>query len=191
MDGLNPTRTTVLEAIMADPRSPQWYAFFHFCRSLVSSKARGLGLRGDDVEEAASQVLVGLPTMLRHYDRRKARFRTYLSTIAFRLLLRFRKQRQRDQQRERMLSDRDAEGLVGDPCGPDCRLAEEEERQRQWACCWTHLSKCFEERTLLAFRLYAIEGKSAAEVADELGMTTASVYKAKSNVTERARDFLE
>ncbi len=48
----------------------------------------------------------------------------------------------------------------------------------------------FEEKSWLAFRRTAVDGKLAADVAVELGMTVAAVYKAKSRVFRRLRQQL-
>lgn len=44
------------------------------------------------------------------------------------------------------------------------------------------------EKTWNAYRLSAIEGQPAAQVADRLEMTVVSVFKAKSNVLKKIRD---
>ena len=49
----------------------------------------------------------------------------------------------------------------------------------------------FEPATLQAFRRLALEGASGAEVAEELGMSVAAVYVAKSRVLQRIRQEAE
>lgn len=48
----------------------------------------------------------------------------------------------------------------------------------------------FEEKSWLAFQRTAIDGKLAADVAVELGMSVAAVYKAKSRIFRRLRQQL-
>jgi RNA polymerase sigma-70 factor, ECF subfamily len=48
----------------------------------------------------------------------------------------------------------------------------------------------FEDQTWEAFRKTTIEGRRAAEVAHELGMSAAAVYKAKSRVMRRIRQSI-
>ena len=48
----------------------------------------------------------------------------------------------------------------------------------------------FEERTWLAFKKTAIEEKVPSDVAEELGMSVASVYQAKSRILRRLRQQL-
>lgn len=48
----------------------------------------------------------------------------------------------------------------------------------------------FEEKSWLAFRMTTVDGRLAADVADELGMTVAAVYKAKSRILRRLRQQL-
>ena len=49
----------------------------------------------------------------------------------------------------------------------------------------------FEERTWLAFRKTAVEGRLPADVAEDLGMSVASVYQAKSRILRRLRQQLD
>jgi RNA polymerase sigma-70 factor (ECF subfamily) len=49
----------------------------------------------------------------------------------------------------------------------------------------------FEERTWKAFWRTAVDGQSATQVADELGMTPAAVRKSKSRVLQRLREELD
>ena len=49
----------------------------------------------------------------------------------------------------------------------------------------------FEPATLRAFRRLALDGASGAEVAEELGMSVAAVYVAKSRVLQRIRQEAE
>lgn len=48
----------------------------------------------------------------------------------------------------------------------------------------------FEEKSWLAFQRTAVDGKLAADVAVELGMSVAAVYKAKSRIFRRLRQQL-
>ena len=49
----------------------------------------------------------------------------------------------------------------------------------------------FEPSTLQAFRRLALDGASGAMVADELGLSVAAVYMAKSRVLQRIRQEVE
>ena len=48
----------------------------------------------------------------------------------------------------------------------------------------------FEEKSWLAFHMTAVEGRLAADVAAELGLTVAAVYQAKSRIFRRLRQQL-
>ncbi len=50
-----------------------------------------------------------------------------------------------------------------------------------------YLAKEFEEKTWLAFKRFAMDGVPAADVAQELEMTTNAVFVAKSRVLARLR----
>jgi RNA polymerase sigma-70 factor (ECF subfamily) len=49
----------------------------------------------------------------------------------------------------------------------------------------------FEETTWRAFWQTAVEGRSGADVAENLGLTIGAVYKSKSRVLRKLRDELD
>jgi RNA polymerase sigma-70 factor (ECF subfamily) len=72
----------------------------------------------------------------------------------------------------------------------------ESELNRQWdqehdryvlRCLLDLMEQEFEPGTLQAFRRLALDGASGAEVADELGLSVAAVYVAKSRVLQKIR----
>ena len=68
--------------------------------------------------------------------------------------------------------------------------ASECERQL-FACAAGQVRGDFEERTWQAFWLTGVDGKAAKEVAQDLGMTLAAVYLAKSRVMKRLKEQIQ
>jgi RNA polymerase sigma-70 factor (ECF subfamily) len=77
---------------------------------------------------------------------------------------------------------------LADPDSDLSRLWDEEHDAHVLRRLLGVLEQEFEPATLRAFRRLAFDGASGQEVADELGMTVAAVYGAKSRVLQRLRE---
>ena len=78
---------------------------------------------------------------------------------------------------------------IPDPINDDSLLEPTaEETQRLYRRALQLIQTEFVERTWRAFLLLTVEGKPAADVAAELGMSLGAVYIAKSRVLSRLRE---
>ena len=71
------------------------------------------------------------------------------------------------------------------------RQWDEEHDRYVLNCLLDAVEEEFEPNTLKAFRRLTLEGASGAEAAEELGMSVAAVYVAKSRVLQRLRQVAE
>jgi RNA polymerase sigma-70 factor (ECF subfamily) len=78
-----------------------------------------------------------------------------------------------------------------DPASDLNRQWDEEHDRYVLTCLLDVVEEEFEPGTLKAFRRLALEGASGAEAAEELGMSVAAVYVAKSRVLQRLRQVAE
>jgi RNA polymerase sigma-70 factor (ECF subfamily) len=76
---------------------------------------------------------------------------------------------------------------VVDPAGDPESDWDREHNRKLLRQLVANLAGAFEEQTLRAFRRLAFEGRTAPQVAAELGMTVAAVYIAKSRVLRKLR----
>jgi RNA polymerase sigma-70 factor, ECF subfamily len=76
---------------------------------------------------------------------------------------------------------------VADPDSDLNRRWDEEHDRYVLGCLLDLVGEEFEPATLRAFRRLALDGASGAEVAEELGLSVAAVYVAKSRVLHRVR----
>ena len=74
-----------------------------------------------------------------------------------------------------------------DPDSDLNRRWDEEHDRYVVGCLLDLVEQEFEPATLRAFRRLAVDGAGGAEVAEELGMSVAAVYRAKSRVLQRIR----
>jgi RNA polymerase sigma-70 factor (ECF subfamily) len=70
------------------------------------------------------------------------------------------------------------------------RRLEEEFDRELLAEAMTRVARLVQAQTWEAFRLQAIEGMAAEQVAERLNMNIASVYKARSNVSRRLKETI-
>jgi len=80
---------------------------------------------------------------------------------------------------------------IADPDSDLNRQWDEEHDRYVINCLLKLVEEEFEPTTLRAFRKLALEGASGAEVAQELGLSIAAVYMAKSRVLQRIRQEAE
>ena len=80
---------------------------------------------------------------------------------------------------------------IADPDSDLNRQWDEEHDRYVLNCLLDLMEEEFEPTTLQAFRRLALDGASGAEVSQELGMSVAAVYVAKSRVLQRIRQEAE
>jgi RNA polymerase sigma-70 factor (ECF subfamily) len=165
-----------------------WARLVDLYRPLVASWCRRSGLRGADAEdveqEAFAAAAAGLDGFRR--DRPGDTFRGWLRTVTRNQILLFFR-RNRDHARAEGGSDavRRLEDLA-DPL-PDAPDEEAAEVGVVFRRAVEQVRVQFQELTWQAFWLTAVEGRSPAALADELGMSPAAIRQAKSRVLRRLK----
>ena len=196
-----------------------WQRFFEQYWRLIHSFARSCGLSADDaedvVQEVVTEVFKAVPTFA--YDRSKGTFRAFLRTITQHKITDHLRRTARgpaahtvplvaDSADPRAQNDQtDAAGARRRAARADGRRAPdmtpdpadslaEQVWERDWRrnllqACLGRVREEVEPKTFQAFQLYALDGWSAKETAEFLGLNAASVYAAKSRVAERVRHW--
>jgi RNA polymerase sigma-70 factor, ECF subfamily len=165
-------------------RQVAWSRFVQLYTPFLFDRARRLGLQAQDAADLVQDVFTVLLRELPgfHYDRGRS-FRGWLHTVLA--------NKWRESCRRRVVPP--AGPGVNDLAGPDDVAAFEEAEYRQflsgralelmqaefqpttWKACWEHV----------------VSGRSAAEVAAELGISEGAVYVAKHRVLRRLRQELD
>ncbi len=156
-------------------------------RPIILGFARRLGLSHEDAADIAQETLL---CFYRDYqrgrwDRSRGRLSSWLLTIA---RCRVMDLRRKVVNREFRLGSTAIRMLPDEPT-MDRLWDEEHERvvlRKAWERLLAHSN--IEQRTLSAFQLYAVEGRSVRCVAQELGMKPQDVYLAKNRVATRLRE---
>ena len=150
--------------------------------------ARG-GAKHDDAEDIVQEVEMYLFKALDgfEYDAQRGRFRTYLrSAVVHAMGRRANKQARQPASLDPQTFDYLANGQEA---SNDARWEREWQLHRlRWAM--RSIASEFEPSTLHVFELHVLAGRSAAETAEAVGVSAATVYQAKSRVLKRLRDRL-
>lgn len=187
----DPTSTTLVARVKAGEPAA-WERFVDLYGGLAYKWARQCGLHAEEAADVVQEVLGAVATHLADFRRLSPgdSLRGWLWTITRNKVRdHFRARRGRPQaeggsaaqQRLAQIPDRPPESpdeaSSGDEGGLAHRVME-------------LVRSGVEDRTWQAFWKVAIDGRSVADVADELGISTGAVYKAKYRVLRRVRDEL-
>jgi RNA polymerase sigma-70 factor (ECF subfamily) len=183
--GTDRTSASLLARLRRPDAQDAWARFVELYTPLLYHWTRRLGLPAQDSADLVQEVLLLLVEKLPefHYDRDRS-FRAWLRTVA--------QNKWREHQRRRpAVPPGGAEGLSAVP-GPEVPdfLEEAEYRQRLVSRALQLMQSGFEATTWKACWESAVEGRPAADVARELGMTVDAVYAARSRVLRRLREEL-
>jgi RNA polymerase sigma-70 factor (ECF subfamily) len=177
------TRISLLSRLRKDPGDPSaWDEFVGRYGPKIRSWCRHWGLQEADAEDVTQTVLVGLATKLRGfvYDPTRS-FRAWLKTLTRHAWSDF----AADQRRAVAAAGGSGmfEALHTVEARDDLeRRLEEAFDLELLELASNRVRERVEPQTWEAFQLTALDGLSGAEAASRLGMSVASVYKAKSNV---------
>jgi RNA polymerase sigma-70 factor (ECF subfamily) len=187
---------TTRPSLLVRLRNPQdrlaWEEFVDLYAPLVYGYARKQGLQDADAADLTQDVLravAGAAGRL-EYDPNRGSFRGWLFTIVRNKLRNFLASRKPGVQgaggssAQHLLEQQPARD------NPEALWEQEYERRLfRWAA--ERVRSDFRDSTWQAFWLTAVEGQSAREAAEALGLTVVSVYLAKSRVLARLRQQVE
>jgi RNA polymerase sigma-70 factor (ECF subfamily) len=187
------TRASLL-ARLGDPEDrAAWQQFIDLYGSLIYNFARRRGLQDADAADLTQEVFMAVSRAAGrwHYDPRQGSFRGWLYGITRHKLAKF-LQRRRTQppgSGDTNINQR----LDEEPSHePEPEAAWEQEFQQQvFRLAAAQVQDHFAQTTWQAFWQTAVEGKSAAVVAQELGLSVGAVYVAKSRVLARLAEQVQ
>lgn len=180
------TRVSLLQRMRSKNDSGAWSSFVHIYTPLVSRWVTDLGIgekeRNDVVQEVFMVLLSKISTF--RYDSGKS-FRGWLRTVTINKSRDFLRKRNRASE-PRFLEH--IEAVVDDETQ---LLTEKEYREYVARAALELMKKNFSETTWRACWLHVAEGKTAPQVAEELGVSTNAVYLARGRVLNRLRHELD
>jgi RNA polymerase sigma-70 factor (ECF subfamily) len=188
---MNTTPASLLERLRGTVRretaAAAWSEFVELYTPLLYSWATRLGLQSADAADLVQDIFVTLVQKLPEfeYDSRKS-FRAWLRTV---LLNRWRDR----EKRAAVASEQNDAAALEQAAGPDQALEVEEAEYREMLLrrALELMRREFRPATWRACWEQVVQGRPAAEVARELGLSVNAVYVARSRVLRRLREYLE
>jgi RNA polymerase sigma factor (sigma-70 family) len=192
LDSIDTTSATLLDRVGLSPHDEvAWARFVDLYGSRIRGWCRQWGLQAADMEDVTQDVLLRLAQKLRTFQYDPSRsFRGWLRTVTQNALADFLGDRKRrcsgsggDDVWEQLQSVQARDDLVE-------HLKEQFDAEIVAVACARARARV-EPQTWEAFRLTAYEGLSGEIVAERLGMSRATVFKAKSRVLDFVREEIK
>lgn len=186
------TRASLLVQLRDGSNHAAWQEFMKLYGPVVYGFARKRGLQDADAADLMQDVMRSVSNAIGRldYDRSQGTFRGWLFTITrnrvfnFLSARRLRPQGSGDTSTNRMLDSQPASNDGAD-------IWEVEYQRRLASIAMERVKKEFQETTWQAFWQTAVEGRPAAEVSSQIGMSTGAIYVAKSRVLARLKEEVE
>ena len=155
------------------------------------------GLQGADADDLVQEVFTAVARSVSQWLERsdRGKFRAWLLRIARNIAVNFLTRR-----RHRPIGDgagrdpggEDAHDWMADIPAPDCELSGEfdlEYRREVFRWAADQIQEAVTHNTWQAFWLTHVDGRSIAEVAEQLGISTGNVYIGRSRVMSRFKEL--
>jgi RNA polymerase sigma-70 factor (ECF subfamily) len=183
---MHTTCSSLLERLLQPSQEEAWSRFVTLYTPLLYHWARCVHLSGQEASDLVQDVLMILVRKLPefHYDRQKS-FRGWLRTVTLN------KWREIQRRKEPPVASDECERLEDFPAAGTTAFEDQEYRQYLVERALKVMEVEFQPSTWKACWETVVAGRPAAEVADELGMTTNAVYLAKSRVLRRLHQELQ
>lgn len=184
---MNTTSVTLLERVRQAADQEAWRRFVQLYAPLMYAWARGTGLQVQDAADLVQDVFAVLVQRLPafHYDRQGS-FRAWLRTVLL--------NKWRENHRRRVPAPLDpAHGKLTELESPQDsgELGEGAHRRHHVRRVLELIENDFQPATWRAWREFVIAGRTAVDVAAELGLSVHAVYLAKARVLRRLRQELD
>jgi RNA polymerase sigma-70 factor (ECF subfamily) len=170
-----------------------WQRVMALYRPLVLHACARQGVQAEDAEDVAQEVFTAAAAALKtfHHDRPGDTFRGWLRGITrYRILMHFRRNQKQPRAEGGSSARLDLENLPEPLTDAADEADEANEVSQLYRRALDYVRGEFAERLWQAFWMTAIEERSPADLADELGMTPAAIRQAKSRVLRRLKQEL-
>lgn len=179
------TTTALLERLLEPHDDEVWREFDSRFRPILTGFARRLGLNPDDAEDVAQETAMRVVRYYsKGYDRTRGKLRTWILAIARRVIVDNRAAQQKRGE---------TRGLSAIADLPDSEGLDEILRAEFMTAVFDRAmdelkrGRRFDARTVRAFELFVLAGRSASDVAAELDMSRDSVYASKHRCARELR----
>jgi RNA polymerase sigma-70 factor (ECF subfamily) len=184
------TRASLLARLHDPEDGAAWAEFVELYAPLVYGYARNQGLQDADAADLCQEVLSAVAVARLEYDPARGAFRNWLFTIVRRKLSnRQRAQRSRPDANHAATTSRLLEQCPAPVPAEEDWEAEWQRRLFAWAC--EQIRPSVTDTTWHAFWRTAVEDQPGKQVAADIGLSVAAVYRARSRVLARLRQLVQ
>jgi RNA polymerase sigma factor (sigma-70 family) len=186
------TRASLLVRIRDCDDQAAWSQFVDLYAPLIYRFARGHGLQDADAADLAQDVLQAVAKSARglEYDPKRGTFRGWLYTVTRNKLRNFLAKRGREAQGTGDTSQQLLLNQHPERDDEDSALWDREYEHQLFAWAAEQVRGEVQESTWRAFWLTAVEGRSGKDVSEQLGISIAATYLAKSRVMARLKELI-
>jgi len=187
---MNTTSLSLLDRLKrAQPNAAEWRRLHDIYLPLIRRWLSGVpGLR-DEGDDLAQEVLVVLFRELPSFERRRdGSFRAWLRQITLNRIRSFHKTRWKGPTTTDGPESDQLLAQLADPTSDLARQWDTDHDKHVFEKLLGVVQSDFEPSTWQAFGRFALEGRSAAETAEELGLSVSAVVQAKFRVLKRLRE---
>lgn len=183
------TRASLVVRLRSARDEAAWAAFLTIYEPLILRLMRKHGLQESDSRDVCQQVLAAVAGDIEQWkpDGAKESFRRWLFQIARNRVIKFLVKERRE-----VLAKGGTDAQLALEGVPDSHASlstefEREYRQQLLLCAAEQIRGEFRETTWQAFWRTCIDGRSVAEVSEELGTSVGNLYVARSRIIARLR----
>jgi RNA polymerase sigma-70 factor (ECF subfamily) len=187
---MNTTSLGLIERLKhATPNASEWRRLRDIYAPMIRRWLSRLPNLHDEVDDLTQEVLVVLFRELPSFERRRdGSFRAWLRQITVNRMFAFCKTRRKQPlamggpETEQLLAQ------LADPTSDLARQWDQDHDKHVFRKLLAIVEGDFEPSTWQAFTRFAVEGRPAAQVAGELGLTESAVVQAKFRILKRLRE---
>ena len=189
---MNETRQSLLFRAQTG-QEDAWRDLTDLYRPLIIGWLNRQGVPAVDLEDLTQDVLLSVVKHLPSFEHsgQRGAFRSWLRTIVCSRTSNYWRATEASTQASGGSGATAALQQIADPDSDLNRQWDHEHDRYVIRCLLDLIEAEFEPATRRAFRRLALDAASGAEVAEELGMSVAAVYRAKSRVLQRIRQEAE
>jgi RNA polymerase sigma-70 factor (ECF subfamily) len=187
---MNTTSLSLLDRLkQASPDSADWLKLQDIYLPLIRGWLTRVADLRDEAEDLSQEVLVVLLSELPAFERqRDGSFRAWLRQITLNRLWKFQRTRRKTPRTEGGCGADQLLAQLADPNSDLVRQWDQDHDRHVVHKLLALVKEDFEPNTWRAFTLFALEGRPAARVAEEVGMKESAVMQAKSRILKRLRE---
>ena len=187
---MDTTSLSLLERLKhAKPDASEWHRLRDIYSPMIRQWLSRLPNLHQEVDDLTQEVLVVLFRELPSFDRRRdGSFRAWLRQITVNRMFAFCKTRRKQ---PLAMGGPETDQLLAQLADPNSDLARQWDRDHDryvFGKLLAIVEGDFEPSTWQAFTRFAVEGRPAAQVAGELGVTESAVVQAKFRILKRLRE---